>query len=110
MRELTYIIKEYVTNTDVRPYSNWLDSIKDPKTRAIIISHVDRMELGAFGDFKALGEGIYEQRIHYGPGYRIYYAKHGRKVYILLCGGNKSSQKKDIKLAKLYWKNFKAGD
>ncbi|PCH56728.1 MAG: hypothetical protein COC15_02750 [Legionellales bacterium] len=61
------------------------------------------------GDSEALGDGIVELKIHYGPGYRVYYARKGKTVYLLLCGGNKSSQKKDIKLAKKYWKIYKTG-
>ncbi len=64
------------------------------------------MELGYFGDSKALGDGIVELRIHHGPGYRIYYAREGKNVYLLLCGGSKSSQNKDITLAKQYWKQY----
>lgn len=103
-----YIIKEYLTKSGISPYDEWLSSLKSAKTKAIIISHIDRMELGSFGDSKALGNGIFEQRIHYGPGYRVYYARESKNIYILLCGGDKSSQKKDIKLAKMYWKDFKS--
>lgn len=65
------------------------------------------MELGIFGDSKSVGEGVSELRIHYGPGYRVYYAQEGKNIYLLLCGGDKSSQDKDIKLAKQYWNNYK---
>ena len=66
---------------------------------------VDKMELGLFGDSLPIGNGLSELRIHYGPGYRVYYGKEGRHRYLLLCGGNKSTQSKDIKLAKKYWKD-----
>lgn len=108
MKEMNNIINEYVTKNGEAPYSNWLNSLKDLKGKAIIISHVDRMELDCFGDSKALGDGIVELRIHYGPGYRVYYAREGRNVYLLLCGGDKSRQNKDIKLAKQYWQQYQA--
>lgn len=107
MREMNNIINVYVTDGEKCPYSDWLDKLKDKIGKARIISQVDRMELGIFGDFQPVGEGVSELRIHYGPGYRVYYAKEGKNVYLLLCGGNKTTQKKDIKLAKEYWNNYK---
>jgi putative addiction module killer protein len=68
---------------------------------------VDKIELGLFGDVEPVGDGLSELRIHYGPGYRVYYGKEGNKVYLLLCGGDKSTQSKDIKKAKEYWKDHK---
>ena len=65
------------------------------------------MELGLFGDVEPVGEGLSELRIHYGPGYRIYFGKDGNQVYLLLCGGDKSTQSKDIKKAKAYWQDHK---
>lgn len=103
------IINEYIDEKGDNPYGKWLDSLKDIKGKAKIIARVDRMELGNFGDSKPVGEGISELRIHYGPGYRVYYAREGENVYLLLCGGNKSSQKDDIKIAKKYWSSHKIG-
>jgi putative addiction module killer protein len=68
---------------------------------------VDKMELGLFGDLQTIGEGLSELRIHYGSGYRVYYGKEGQHVYLLLCGGDKSTQSKDIQKAKAYWKDHK---
>lgn len=99
-------LNEYITANEESPYSNWLNSLKDLSGKATILSHVDRMEIGHFGDSKPVGEGVIELRIHHGPGYRVYYAREGRFIYLLLCGGNKSSQVKDIKLAKRYWKQY----
>lgn len=71
------------------------------------MSHVDRMELGNFGKSESVGEGVSELKIYYGPGYRVYYAREGKNIYLLLCGGDKLTQSKDIKLAKEFWKQYK---
>jgi len=67
--------------------------------------HVDKIELGLFGDSKPIGNGLSELRVHYGPGYRVYYGKEGLHRYLLLCGGDKSTQSGDIKQAHKYWKD-----
>lgn len=103
------VLNEYLTEDGKAPYSNWLNSLKDLKGRAVVIAHVDRMELGNFGDSKSVGKGVVELRIHARSGYRVYYAKEGRNVYLLLCGGNKSSQKQDIKQAQRYWLDYTKG-
>ena len=72
------------------------------------LSRLDRLKLGNFGDCKSVGEGIYELRIHYGPGIRVYYSRIGSKIVLLLCGGEKSSQKRDIKNAQELFKEYKA--
>ncbi len=100
---MTNIIYEYVTEQGKTPYSDWLNNIKDKKAKAIVMARVDRMELGNLGDTKPVGDGVFELRIHYGPAYRVYYAQGGNRVYLLLCGGDKSTQKMDIKKAKQYW-------
>ncbi len=105
--QATNIINAYIDHQGYCPYSLWLDSVKDFKAKAAIISRIDRMELGLFGDSESIGEGVYELRIHFGPGYRVYYAKEELNIYLLLCGGNKSTQKKDIILAKNYWRLYK---
>jgi len=67
---------------------------------------VDRKELGLFGDSQPAGEEVSELRIHYGPGYRVYFAKAGKRFYLVLCGGNQSTQAKDIKRAGTFWKEY----
>lgn len=104
---MVYIINEYTDERGESPYANWLASLRDPKVRARIIMQVDRMELGLFGDVRPIGKGLSELRIHYGSGYRVYYGRHDRQVYLLLCGGDKSTQAKDIKSAKAYWQEHK---
>lgn len=73
---------------------------KDDRVRALIASRLDRLGFGHVGDAEPVGQGISELRIHYGPGYRIYFHKRGDTIIVLLCGGDKSTQAKDIKIAK----------
>lgn len=80
-------------------FAKWIDSLNDIRARARIQARIERLAAGNPGDVKAVGEGVSELRIHYGPGYRVYYKKHGQKVVILLAGGDKSAQAKDIKTA-----------
>ncbi|CAI8750845.1 Type II toxin-antitoxin system RelE/ParE family toxin [Pseudomonas sp. IT-P2] len=75
--------------------------LADSRARMRIQVRIDRMAEGNFGDVKAIGEGISEARIDYGPGYRVYFMQQGRQLVILLCGGDKSSQSRDIKQARL---------
>lgn len=81
-------------------FRKWRTGLRDERTRALIASRLDRLAYGHIGDAAPVGEGISELRIHYGPGYRIYFQKRGKTLILLLCGGDKSSQAKDIKLAK----------
>jgi putative addiction module killer protein len=85
-------------NTVVRSevFRRWLKGLKDRKARARIISRIDSATLGNFGDCAFIAEGVYEMRVHYGPGYRVYYTRRDQHVYLLLIGGDKSSQKRDI--------------
>ncbi|MFM9382598.1 addiction module antitoxin RelB [Pseudomonas sp. FW215-R2] len=82
-------------------FSSWLVKLADSRARMRIQVRIDRMADGNFGDVKAIGEGISEARIDYGPGYRVYFMQQGRQLVILLCGGDKSSQSRDIKQARL---------
>ncbi len=77
----------------------WLSDLKDPVGRARIVHRIRSAEHGNFGDCEPVGEGVSEMRIHIGPGYRAYYTRRGEVVYLLLLGGDKSSQKRDIKRA-----------
>jgi putative addiction module killer protein len=80
-------------------FAKWLDEIQDIRARARILVRIERLSAGNPGDVKPVVEGVSELRIDYGPGYRVYYKKQGRKVIILLAGGDKHSQTKDIKTA-----------
>jgi putative addiction module killer protein len=81
-------------------FSAWLRSLADSRARARIAARIDRLAAGNAGDVAPVGEGVSELRIHYGPGYRVYYVQRGRALVILLCGGDKSSQASDIRTAK----------
>lgn len=81
-------------------FSNWFKSLRDRRAKARIQARIDRIELGNFGDVATVGEGVRELRIHYGPGYRVYFVQRGSVVVVLLSGGDKSSQNSDIKKAK----------
>ena len=80
-------------------YANWLDGLRDIRARARILARVERLAAGNPGDVRSVGEGVSELRIDYGPDYRVYYTSQGREVVILLAGGDKRSQAKDIKTA-----------
>ncbi len=81
-------------------FIQWLDGLSDPRAVAKIAARAERLAFGNFGDVQPVGEGVSELRIHYGPGYRVYFVQRGAVVVILLCGGDKSSQTRDIKSAK----------
>jgi len=87
-------------------FGEWHENLRDIKARTAIDRRLTRLELGNFGDVKPVGEGVCELRIHYGAGYRVYYAKTGTTIILLLCGGDKSTQSKDIKRACAYWEDW----
>jgi putative addiction module killer protein len=88
-------------------FIKWLNKLKDKIGKHIITSRVSRLEEGNFGDCYPVGDGVTEMRIHYGPGYRVYFLDSGKEIIILLCGGDKSSQQADIKKAKKIAKLYK---
>jgi putative addiction module killer protein len=81
-------------------FRKWRTRLKDVRIRALIASRLDRLAFGHAGDVKPIGQGISELRIDHGPGYRIYFQKRGSTIILLLCGGDKSTQTKDIQTAK----------
>ncbi|CDN56726.1 Addiction module killer protein [Neorhizobium galegae bv. officinalis bv. officinalis str. HAMBI 1141] len=81
-------------------FLKWRTRLKDERARALIASRLDRLAFGHAGDVAPVGEGVSELRIHHGPGYRVYFQQRGDILIVLLCGGDKSSQAKDIKAAK----------
>lgn len=85
------------------PAKEWILSLKDNMGKAKILTRIERAERGNFGDHKSLGDGVFELKISFGPGYRVYYALDGVDIILLLIGGDKSSQTKDIGKAKEFW-------
>lgn len=93
-------IKTMNTLTQTKEFKNWLTGIKDPKAKAAITKRLERAKFGNFGDCKPVGDKVSEMRIDTGPGYRVYFVRDGDTVYVLLAGGTKRTQKKDIARAK----------
>lgn len=89
------------------PFSEWLASLRDKAAEARIRIRLRRVEAGNFGDCEPVGDGVLELRIHLGPGYRVYFGRHGKSWIILLCGGDKGSQGSDIRRAKQLWAEWK---
>jgi putative addiction module killer protein len=87
-------------------YVQWIDTLRDIQGRARILVRIERLAVGNPGDVKAVGEGVSELRVNYGPGYRVYFTKRGREIVILLAGGSKATQSADIKTALKLAKNL----
>jgi putative addiction module killer protein len=87
-------------------FKNWIRSVKDRIAQSIIIARIRRISVRNFGDSKPVGDGIFELRIDYGPGFRVYFAQREQEIVILLCGGDKSTQSRDIETAKWIAKNI----
>lgn len=102
---MVYIIMTNVFETD--EFSQWLERLRDGKARVRIAARIDRLANGNPGDWKPVGNGINEMRIDHGPGYRVYYVQRGEVLIILLCGGDKGSQERDIAKAKDLAKAYK---
>ena len=102
-------IRVYVSRDGKRPFIDWLKKLRDQRARDRIHNQVDRLRLGNTGDFKPVGNGVFELRIHCGPGYRIYYGRTGGQIILLLCGGDKASQQQDVKRAMQYWNDYRRG-
>jgi putative addiction module killer protein len=96
-----------VRRTDV--FSRWIDQLPDDQAIARILTRIYRLSLGNFGDVKSVGEGVSELRIDYGPGYRVYLARIGLQIVLLLAGGTKKTQQKDIDRAKAMAKEIDNG-
>lgn len=98
-----YEIDYYITAEGEKPFKVWLDGLRDINGRAKVRIRLDRARLGNLGDYKSVGEGVFEMRIDFGPGYRVYFGIAGNRLILLLLGGDKSSQTRDIQRAQGYW-------
>lgn len=101
-------LEVYETCDGKRPFIDWLESLKDKKVRYRVKERLDRVALGNLGDHKSLEQGVSELRLAFGSGYRIYYAEEGEQIILLLCGGDKSGQSRDIRKAITYWQDYSA--
>ncbi|WP_047301439.1 type II toxin-antitoxin system RelE/ParE family toxin [Pseudomonas fluorescens] len=81
-------------------FTHWLLRLKDPQGKTRVLARIRAAQLGRFGDCEPVGDGVYEMRIHRGPGYRVYFSRRGNRIYLLLIGGDKSTQKRDIQQAR----------
>jgi putative addiction module killer protein len=97
---------DYQTADGLDPFKEWLASVADRQARAKVAVRVQRVAAGNFGDHKPVSDGVWELRIDHGPGYRVYYAQAGRRVLLLLIGGDKRRQQADIETAVRYWQDW----
>ena len=100
-------LREFLTETGKNPFRDWLVGLRDIRTRARIRVRLNRVRLGNLGDCKSVGEGVHEMRLDFGPGYRMYLGLDGDVLVVLLCGGDKRTQSRDIDTAKKYWESYR---
>ena len=101
-----YEIRHYTTSTGKDIYLDWLRRLRNIKAKVSIERRINRIEQENFGDHKFCRDGVWELRVDFGPGYRVYYAMSGKQVVLLLSGGDKQSQDADIKKACKYWQDW----
>jgi putative addiction module killer protein len=102
-----YEIREYLRDDGNSPFRDWLEDLS-VSTHARVQARIARFEAGNIGDTKSVGGGVQEARFHFGPGYRLYFGVDGQSVILLLCGGDKGSQRNDIRRAQRFWKDYLA--
>jgi putative addiction module killer protein len=105
--------KNIIVYRDARgkePFTDWLNRLRDATTRRRILKRLLRLEQGHYGDVKPVGEGVNELRFFFGAGYRVYFGEDGDTIIVLLCGGDKSSQHRDIRQAQAYWQEYQTND
>jgi putative addiction module killer protein len=103
-----YEIEEYIAEDGTSPFAEWLEGLKDTRARMRLLARLDRASLGNLGDWAVLSgaEGIAELRDHYGPGYRVYFSFVGRRIILLLAGSTKRDQKRVVKRARAYLRDY----
>ena len=98
----------YITEDGRCPFEDWLNGLKDVSGRALIRKRLNRVRLGNLGNVRSLGDGVLEFKVDFGPGYRVYFGEDGPRIVVLLIGGDKGSQQRDILKAKEYWRDYNA--
>ena len=101
------IISVYVTASGSVPFDDWMNDLKDSVGKGAVEARIARLRLGALGQYENVGNGLIELKVDVGPGYRIYVADNGRDS-LILCAGNKRTQKRDIRAAKKFWNDYQA--
>jgi putative addiction module killer protein len=104
---MTIDVRDYVAPGGKAPFTEWLMGLGHRETRFRILARLNRIRLGHFGDCKTLGDGLFELRLMFGPGYRVYFGREGERVVLLLGGGDKSSQGRDIERARATWAEYR---
>lgn len=100
-------IRYYKTKDGKEPFRDWFKKLRDIKAKNVIDARLARIRMGNYGAYKTLGSNFYEIKIHYGPGYRLYFTEVNQKIILLLLGGNKTTQSKDIQKAQNYLNDLK---
>lgn len=96
----------YETQSGRIPFDEWLESLRDKRTKTVITTRIRRIRLGNLGNYRSVGQGVCEFKIDYGPGYRIYFGQVGNTIVVILCGGDKNTQQQDILKAQKYWSDY----
>ncbi len=99
-------VTEYQNRDGRSPFGEWMAGLRDPVARRRIVGRLVRMQSGNRGDWRGVGEGLFELRVDHGPGYRVYCGQDGATLILLLCGGDKSTQAQDIERAHEYWNDY----
>ena len=107
MSDESFRVEYYLAADESCPFQEWLCGLRDRIAESRIRARLARVRCGNFGVNKSLGDGVHELKIDHGPGYRLYYALAGKMVVLLLIGGDKSTQSRDIGIAKGYWKDYR---
>jgi putative addiction module killer protein len=107
---LKFKLREYFSESGHSPFNDWLVGLRDLRARARVEIRLDRVSLGNLGDYASVGGGVFELHIFYGPGYRVYYSLERDNVILLLLGGTKGTQERDIQIGKAYLTNYRTRD
>lgn len=109
MKDGHKVLELYVDRNGEEPFTVWLESLRDSRTRYRVVARLDRLSLGNPGDHKVLGGGMFELRLQFGPGYRVYCGEVEETIILLLVGGDKGTQNKDIARAREHWNEYREG-